>query len=295
MPYVPVNVFVLTGSSKSPVQGVVVRLLDGAGRLIHAQAISDTAGKAAFLLPAEQGPYESRFYKQGLGCASPVLLDVDEAGSNDFSAYVDVLAPPLSTNPRLCVAFGVFRDAMLSPNPGLEIHFMPLFDPLLVDGDAVLKERTIARAGDDGYMQISLIRFAQYEVTIVGMENYTRTISVPDQANVNLPDLLFPVVGRVIFAPAPDPGFALTVGESLEVTPEVWTSSGVQLYGTAKCDVRWSSSDESVLGITPNPDKLILRGMSAGTASLIGVRYDNSVVRIPSTPITGVPVAVTVS
>jgi hypothetical protein len=224
--------------------------------------------------------------------SSPVQIDVLEDQPNDFNVYGETLQPPLSKDPRVCVAYGYFKDGTNRPFAGCTIHFMPKFEPLLIDGNAVLKERSISRTDTDGYMEIGLIRCARYDVMIEGMEDEIRTISVPDTANVNLPDLLFPVVDHVELQPTGP--YQLHVGQELSVVTTVWTSSMVPLYGTAMYDVRWSSSDPSILSCTATQDTLILRGMSPGSAQVQGVRYDNSVVRIPNTPIGGLPVVVTV-
>lgn len=294
MPTLPVDIYVFeTGDRVTPISGVVVRIFNSAGTLIETQAVSDTEGRAACALPTESSPYVLRCYKRGVAFGQQHAVDITVVGPNVFDLYGTPMTRPLSQDPRVCVAFGNFVDATKSPHAGLEIHFMPKFSPLIIDGDAVMKERTIGRTDRSGYMEVPLIRFARYDVTIAGMEEVTRTISVPDAFNVNLPDLLFAQVDRVDFTPAP--GYALTVGQELTITPVVRTSAAVVLPGTARTDVRWSSSDPDVLAVTVLQDTLLLRGMRAGSAQLVAERYDNTIIRIPSRAIAGVPVNVTVT
>ena len=297
MPYLPAEIYVLNRiGAHYPIAGVVVRLLDRQGRLILSQAVTDVTGKATFLLPTELSPYQVRCYKQGVWFDSPALIDVVDVippVPNSFNLYGDALTPPVSKDARLCVAYGYFKDGTNSPFAGCTLHFMPKFEPLIIDGNAVLKERTLTRTDSDGYLEIGLIRCAKYDVLIEGMEDQIRTIYVPDQVNVNLPDLLFPVVALVDLLPLPP--YTVRVGQEMDVNPTVWTSSGLQLYATANQDVRWSSSNPDVAAVTVTPDKLVLRGMQVGTAQLEAVRYDNSIVRIPNTPILGVPVDITVT
>lgn len=295
MTYVPVDIFVLDrAGAHPPIPNVLVRLLNQQGQLIQAQALTDDTGKASFLLPSDQSPFEARCYRRATGFYSPVQLDVsdDPTVSNQFNVYGDTLQRPLSKDLRICVAFGYFLDGTKSPFAGCSVHFMPMFDPLIIDGDAVLKERVIGRTDQNGYLEIGLIRCAKYEVMIEGLVDITRTIFVPDSVNVNLPDLLFPVVASIVLDPVPT---ALEVGQQLVVEPVVWASSGLQLYGTACNDIRWSSSDPDVLAVTVTRDNLTLRGMAPGVASLVGVRYDNSIARIPNTPISGQPVPISVT
>jgi len=300
MPYLPVEIYVLNrGGVHDPIANVVVRLLDRQGRLIHSQSTTDALGKATFLLPTEQSPYQARCYKQSVWFESPAVIDVVESVPpvlNSFNLYGDALIPPVSKDARICVAYGYFKDGTNSPFAGCTLHFMPKFEPLIIDGNAVLKERTLTRTDGQGYLEIGLIRCAKYDVLIEGMEDQIRTIYVPDQVNVNLPDLLFPVVERVDPVwPVPYlPPYEIRVGTEVTIVPTVWTSSGLQLYGTANQDVRWSSSAPDIMAVTVMPDKLILRGMTLGTAQLQAVRYDNSIVRIPNTPIAGQPVDVTI-
>lgn len=298
MPYLPVNIFVLNRSgANAPIQGVLVRLLDRQGRTINTQAVTDDEGKAEFLLPTEQSPYQVRCYRQGVAFDRPVEIQLSTTLVNNFNIYGDALTPPLSKDPRVCVAYGYFKDGTNSPFAGCTLHFMPKFEPLLLDGSAVLKERTLARTDDRGYLEIGLIRFGKYDVLIEGMEDEIRTISVPDAVNCNLPDLLFPIVSSVDlgadFDITQDPA-QLHVGQEVNIYPVVWSSPGVPLEGTASNDVRWSSSDPETMAVTVMPDRLILRGMKTGSAQLQAVRYDNSIVRIPNTPIGGVPVSVLV-
>lgn len=293
MPYLPVDIYLLDRSSgNGPLAGVLVRLLDRTGRLIYTQTTTDTTGVAHLLLPTEMSPYQVRCYKQSVAFDSPVSIDVQDGQANQFNIYGSGLVPPLSKDPRVCVAYGYFKDGTNSPFAGCTIHFIPVFDPLIIDGSVVLKERTVSRTDDAGYMEIGLIRCAKYDVMIEGVEDQTRTIYVPDTANVNLPDLLFPVVDH---ADMPVWNGQLAVGEELVVIPVVWTTSKLQLCGTARRDVRWSSSDPTIMACTVQSTQLILRGMQPGTVQLQAVRYDNSIIRIPAAPIGGLPIDVTVS
>ena len=156
-----------------------------------------------------------------------------------------------------------------------------------------MTERVRIKTDKDGYASIDLIRFGMYQVTMEAMEDFPRFITVPDQASVNLPDLLFPVVGQVVLDPAGP--YALTVGEDLVITPVVTTIAGVVLEGTATTDVQWKSSDTTVVTVLPSQDTITLRGVAVGIAELQAERLDETIIRIPNTPIVGVPQPITVS
>jgi hypothetical protein len=129
-------------------------------------------------------------------------------------------------------------------------------------------------------------------VIVQGHEDQERLIEVPDLSSVNLPDLLFPVVDHVSFDLET---VSLSVGQVLTLTPVILASNGVPLTGTGLGDVVWSSSNESVLSVAPTATTLVLTGRAVGSANLQAARLNTSIVRIPNTPIQGVPRTFTVS
>lgn len=288
MSYEPVDIYLLDRTAlANPVPGVVVKVLNQQGTLIFGQALTDASGKASFLLPSDAA-YQLRFFKQQVNFTNPLFISVQQAPTlNSFNILCEPFTPPISTDPRLCIASGFFRRPDGSPAANVDIHFIAKFDPVLLDGDAVLVERVIIRTDKTGYAQVSLIRFAQYDTTIEGFEDCNRIINVPDLATVNLPDLLFPTVAQITFSPAPP--FNVPLNDILLVTPTVVTSDGRVLDGTATGDVNWSSSDLNTLGIAVGPTQITLIGVAAGSANLQATRGDQTIVKIPDSGITGVP------
>jgi hypothetical protein len=281
-----------TTLSADPIQGALLRVYNQAGTVFFTQAITDADGAAALLL--EPGTYQIRFYKQHVGFKNPLYITVLAApvapDSNIFDTTADILTPPTPTDVRLCTAYGFFRKPDGSPAPNVDVHFIAKFKPILLEGDAVLTPQLTARTDARGYLQINLIRFGKYDVTVQGIDDEQRCITIPNTPNVNLPDLLLPVVDRVTFDP-PGP-YALAVGEDLQVTPTIIASDGNEV---GDGDVQWSSSDTNVLAVLPAGGVLTLRGIGAGTANIQAVRADQSIVRIPDTPIEGVPLAAVVT
>jgi len=275
--------------------GVIIKVMNQAGTLIYGLGTSDADGKASFLLP--HGIYQLRFFKQQVVFSNPQFIEVLEAPvaplSNQFDVLGESFVPPISTDVRLCVASGFFRRPDGSPAPNVDIHFITKFDPILLDGSALLTERVTIRTDDKGFAQVSLIRFAQYDVTIEGFEDWTRTITVPDLLQTNLPDLLFPVVARVTFDPPPP--FTVPLNGALNVTPIVVTSDGRILEGTALGDVNWKLSSNDAAGLGANQTQLVITGATAGSTTLLAERADTTIIRIPATPILGVPATVNVA
>lgn len=294
MTLVAVDVFVKdTSLLHNPIQGVVVRAFNQAGSQGLTQTTTDSAGHAGFMLE-DATTYQLRFFKQNVGFSNPKYIDVlVSPGINTFDVQGELFTPPAAVDPRLCRASGFFRTVTGAKAAGVSIHFIAKFDPLLLEGAAITTERVLMRTDQNGYVELDLVRNGHYDVTVEGMEDFQRTIFVPDAASVNLPDLLFPVVATVSFDPVGP--FALTAGGTeLAVTPTIISTDGRSLALSAG-DVCWASSDVAVFDIAYSPTQIFLRPVGVGTAELRATRRDKTIIRIPDTPIAGQPVTVTVT
>jgi len=272
----------------NPVQGVLVRVYSVDGKKFFTQSETGVDGKAGFLLYTQE--YSFRFFKFQVSFRQPQLFTVLEGAGgvpllNEFGIQAEIVEPPIANDPRLCRASGYFRDITGAPHRNLDIIFIGEFAPILLEGSGVLSERRMVKTDENGYVQVDLIRCANYSVTIEGMEDRIRSVSVPDAPSVNLPDLLFPVVASVSFSPLGP--YNLRVGETLSLTPTVATSSGVPLTGTASSDVGWSMSDDTVVSLSVGQEVLELTVLKAGTSQLLATRLDQTIIRILDTPIEG--------
>ncbi len=292
MSFEPVS-FLVTDKTPAatPVPNVLVKIYNPAGSVFYTQAVSDENGLASFLLETQD--YSARFYKAQVSFQQPQLFTVVEGGPNDFVTRGDVLIPPIATDPRLCRASGFFRNLTGAPKRFLDLHFIAQFDPILLESAAVFTERVAIRTDKDGYAEIDLIRGGNYSAYVEGNEDQARCISVPDTASVNLPDLLLPVVDSVTFA---EPGpYSVGVDANLFLTPTVMTSDRRPLDGIAAADVIWRSDNVNVLAVSTTATQVVARGVSPGTANIIATRANQTIIRIPNTPIKGQPVQVTVA
>lgn len=297
MSYQSVDVHVMdTTALQGPVEGMLVRVFDEANVNFITQDTTDVDGRVGFTLFT--ATYNLRFFKFGAQVPQPQVAVVQEPAAgepllNAFNVFAEVFVHPIANDARLCRASGFFRDVTGAPEPNVDIHIIAQFDPIILEGSAVLSERRVLRTDKNGFACVDLIRCARYSAMVQGHEDVLRLIEVPDSPSVNLPDLLFPVVEAVTFdIPGP---YNLAVGEKLELTPTVVGSNGVPIPGTASGDVQWSSSDSSVLGVATATTIIVLTGMVAGTAELIAERRNTSIIRIPETPIQGVPQTATVT
>lgn len=292
MTYEAVDIYIKdTNALGSPLSGVVVKVLSADGKQVFGQATSDASGVAHFLLPTAS--YQVRFFKFSVNFTNPMLIDVVAGQNNAFNVYGVPYVIPSSTDARLCIASGFFRSASGTPLAALDMHFIAQFDPILLDGAGVLGERVAARTDDRGFVAVPLIRFAQYDVTLQGMENVQRSVSVPDAAAVNLPDLLFPVIKGVAFGVVGP--VALAVGQVLDLPARVLTTDLRELDELGS-DVTWSVSDSTVLSFELLPGSILrLRGLAPGSCLVKGTRKDTTTIRIPDTAIEGLPLSVVVS
>ncbi len=296
----PVNIFLRdTTPLQIPIEGVLVKVYDVAGALFFTQSTTDALGQVGFLLPP--ATYSLRFFKDKVGFSQPQQITVlpilpppaVQNPANDFNVDGEVFVLPIATNPRLCRASGFFKDINGGPKKFLDLHFISKFDPILLEGNAVVTERVQIQTDENGFASIDLIRFGMYEVTVEAKEDTPRRITVPDSPSTNLPDLLLPVVNQVVLDPIGP--YSLAVGAELIVTPTVLDSAGVELTGTAINDVLWKSSDTDVLVVTPSATTLTLRGIATGIADVEASRRDETIIRIPNTPVLGVPQTATVT
>ena len=277
--------------SANPIHGVVVRVFSLDGKTPLTEAITDDNGDASFLLLSSV-TYQVRYYKFQTILPNPQYLQIlDAPATNEFTAVGTPFTPPLSQDPRLCMCSGFFRTVTGAPAPNVDIQVISKFDPLIMDGSAVMNERQIARTDQNGYVQIPLIRLGQYSVVVAGMEDLRRNIAVPDSPGVNLPDLIFPVISAISFSPAGP--FNLTVGVDLTVIPTYESSD--QNEDTLFWDVLWSTADPKVAAAIVAGNTLTLRGFKAGTTTLIGVRANQTIIKIPDPGIAGIPQTITVT
>lgn len=283
--YQNVDVYVLQRESNCPLHGVLVRVLSEDGTVIYSEAETDEHGHAGFLLWTRR--YSLRFYRFQTKFSQPQVIDVLEGPEgtpvpNSFNVYAEVVVPPVANDPKLCRASGYFRDITGAPHRYLDIIFIGLFGPILLQGSGVLSERRAVKTDEKGYACMDLIRCAKYSVTVEGYEDQVRTVLVPDAPSVSLPALLFSTVACVSFdLPSP---WTLFVGAEVSLNPTVITSSKLTTHGPDTCNVIWSVEDPTIASLTLLQDRLVLRGLKRGSTRLIASRRDLSIVTVPFYP-----------
>lgn len=305
MPLETVRVTVLsTDLVPVPVDGVVVRFYDAAGAVLLTSATTGAVdpGIAEVTLDGDDPgtQYQLRFFVVGGRITSPqnILVYSPPAaapvtGTNNFSVDADLFIAEESLNPRLCRASGVIWNPAGRPKPGIDMHFIPCFNPLVVDGIGVLGERVAVRTDKNGFASVDLIRNGMYQATVESHENVQRLVAVPDRGAVNISHLLFPVVAAIDFDPAGP--WSIPRETDLVVTPEVLATNFQVLSGSGVRDVIYETDDPAIAGVSVSDTTVTIHARSPGTTTLRCSRRDRSIVYIPDTGISGGDVTITVT
>lgn len=305
-----VRVFVVDQQTPTaaPIENVLVRVFNDTGDTFISQDYTDVNGIADFTLDGDDPPneYQIRLSKTGVAfdgslgddSKSPQLIEVwsppasAPSGTNDFTVKGEAFSRPVSTDPRLCRASGFFRRADGLPYPNLDLIFTPRFKPAIVDDDSVMWGQINLRTDEDGYAEIDLFRNGEYSVLVESLEDCPRLVVVPDASSENLVELLFPVVGQVVFAPT---SVAIAVGETADVTPTVTGTDQRVLDGTAPGDVKYTVDDPTVATVSVRNDKLVITGVAPGGTIVDVERLDETIVLIPDSGISYTPLIITVT
>ena len=303
--------------------GVLVRVFDETGAAFHSQNYTALVGSdaiAEFTLDGDDPAltYTIRMSKAGVAfdgqlgddSKTPQLIEIysppanSPTGTNNFEVQGQTFERPVATDPRLCRCSGFFKDITGQPLPNLEIFLINQFKPAVVDGEAVLGTKVQLRTDADGYVEVDLYRLGIYnamvqsiqaaEADTTGAIVFDRTLYVPDLSSANLVDLLFSVISGITWVPA---SVLVGVGASIDLVPTITASDGRVLDDplTACSDLIYDTDDHEIALVGVEDDKLVITGVAAGSANLTVVPLDQTVVMIPATAITGVPLAITVT
>lgn len=282
---------------------VVVRVYDETGATLITSGTTGSPadpGHVEFTLNGTAAPtptaYQLRFYKSGVSFSSPQMIEVyspaagSPTGTNTFEVEAHVFTLPEAIDPRLCRASGYIVRPDGRPLKGAVVHFIYSGTPQKIDERGVLGERVAVKTGVTGYVEVELIRGACYKAVVLG-EDTQRDVEVPDQAAVNITNLLFPLVVLVDWSPPT----TMAVGATVELEPEVWDSAGRMLEGTAFDDLLYEVDDPGVVSVLISTTSITLTAVSAGTTTLRVTRRDESIAYTPDPGLTGGETTITVS
>jgi len=300
-----------------PLVGVLVRAYDGTGTLVgqNTTALVGVEAYCELYLDGGNPPVEYTVRLSKTGVAFDGALGADNrtpqtvaiysppalapvTGTNNFQVQGQTFSRPAALDPRLCRCSGVFRDASGRPLEGLSLAIHPTcfndgqadLTPLIVDDDAVmLGSAILLKTDEDGYVVCDLYRGADVGIMVAGFEHSWRRVRVPDAASVNVVHLLFPVVQSVTYDPDP---VSVAAGAAVDVTATVLATDG-QVLDLADGDLLFSSDDEGVATVSVVDGRLRVTGVAAGSAEVVAVRADETIVVVPTPVYASVVVTVT--
>lgn len=304
MPIETVTITVLSDDvAPAPVDGVNVLVYDSTGTTLQTSGITGSVvtGEVEFSLDGDVTPiqYQLRFAINGGSIISPQLIEVHSpasgapTGANNFEITASLFSLPVASDPRLCRASGYIRGPNGAPRKGIDIHFIPCFNPLVVDGVGVLGERIATRTDASGYIQVDLYRDGYYTAMVESHDNVQREVLVPGRSSININHLLFPVVSSISFTPAGP--YALAVGDTIELTPVVTASDFRTLEGVADADVTYSVDDSAIADVRVSADVVTITALAPGSTNLTVTRSDLSIVYVPDPGISGGTATITVT
>jgi hypothetical protein len=284
------------------VDGVVARVFDETGTTFITEATTGSVlpGKVQVTLNGDDPPirYQLRFYITGGSILSPQYIDVysppaaSPTGANNFLITASVFTLPVAVNPYLCRASGYVWGPDGRPRRGIDIAFVPLFRPLVVNGIGVLGERVNVKTDKNGYVQVDLLRDGMYYATVESHENVLREVAVPDRSSINIMHLLFPIVVAIDYGVA---SVSVAVNGLTTLTPQVQASDFRVLEGSGSEDVQYSVDNPAVASVLVSPDNVVINGLSPGNTSLRVTRKDSSIIYIPDPGIDGAVLPITVT
>ncbi len=291
--------------------GVMVRAYDVTGTTLITQNQSSLVGSdaiAELTIPVASSPLDVQLRLSKTGVAFDGTLGDDSktpqlakiyspaagapTGKNDFTVQGQNFSRPAATDPRLCRASAFFRDLSGKAVKNLRLIFRSAASPIQVDEAMVSLGPVYAQTDANGWVVVDLYRTAKVTAQLSGFADEVRHVRVPDAPSANLLDLLFPWVKKITFAPT---ALSVGVGAVVDTTPTVVASDGRTLTGASGDDVTYTSSDEAVMMVMVMDTVVRVQGVKAGSAQLLAARAEETLVKVPATPLEYTPVPITVS
>lgn len=146
--------------------------------------------------------------------------------ANATTIIGDPIVADAPLDPSLCRITGRLLDIHGHPLAGYSLTVRHKYIPVGIGTQSmILREQQSVRSDKDGYLSFDLFRDSKAEVEIPNLLSTTFfCINVPDQANADLIDVVFPYV--VSAAWITDDPYAAQIGERVIIRVEVTLSDG---------------------------------------------------------------------
>jgi len=229
---------------------------------------------------------------------------------NEFSVVAHEYAYNESINPSLCFVSGYLVSTSGAALPGVTLDFAPRAEfpdfipsgfyftgtPSVLDGCPILEGvRVVSDAA--GYLEVELPRGGVFDLQIHGQENpssITEPVVIPDQAGVELADLLFPYISSVVFDPAGP--VVLGIGESQEIIVVAVASNGQEIDPSDVPSLLEFESDNADISVSGTGTGFSVTAGAAGSATISVARVATTFApRLPALPDLATTLEVTAS
>lgn len=276
--------------NQAPISGVDVRLFNRSGSAQLGEAQTDLAGQVRFDL--EAGTYSIRLSKRYVAFKSQYFFLIRPADTSAaFTFQGTPVVPPTSLDPNFCTLYGYVMGSDGIPAGGSRLAFFPKFQAEQANQTIFSPLVTYATADASGFLVVRLLRKHKYACRFEDHYDWElEDISIPDQANIEITQVLFPsLAGVMLVPPAP---FQVLEGSTVLTRPTLLLSNGETAPPGRAI---WRAEEPEVASVEWDGEFLQIHGHAAG-ATQIYVELP-SAPPYPSTPlpvVAGVPIDVAV-
>lgn len=302
---------VLKDESSAPIDNVNARIFDDSDSFI-ASVTTDVAGEATLLLGGIPDPglsYIVRWSRvpemqmqDGLTQVIRVHEPVVPPATNTFDFVLEALPAPESDEDSMCLIYGYLADVSKQPIKNGTLVFLPRMcepeakvsgfpfptQPAVVDGRMLVNEVRV-KTNNDGYLEVKLPRTTVFAAHLYGLETpgvqIYALVYTPDRLGAKLEDVLLPYVASV---DTEQGSVSLAVDETVELVVAALGSNDQPITDASRLTslLEFTSSDEDVVvAVLGDEGKLLLTGISTGSALISVTRIDNtSAPRVPTIP-----------
>lgn len=284
-------------SAAMPLEDVIVCLYDEDGTTFITEGQTNASGELT--LPLEDDTiYWVRFFKSGYAFSSRLTITVDgDASSNIFDVVGrDLNVRPPATDPNLCRISGYLLNVAGAPTKGITCYFMRTEKPTVVGNAVVIPSKLYLRSDANGRIEGDLVRNGAYEFWIMGFDDSTRRVKVPDYPSVDFTDLVWPYVVSIeldVDTAALEVEVSAIVNIVMTLSNRVTVPYDLDQKKTVKITDFYAitAADPAIISVKVNPatNELTLIGKSAGSTTLVWTPIEGAIVErqpIP-TPVIG--------
>lgn len=273
--------------SPAPISGIVAQFYD-TDAVFQTSGTTDGSGEVTVSLPL--GEYDILFYKAGVSILprQPQRIEVVDTNPHEFEIEAHVRTRPESTNPARCKVSGYILGAG-GGRYKTSLVLRPWNELNIVGGNIIaMQASSEVFSNDDGYFEFELLRNTAYRASFVvprsmfGEDPGLIKCITPDGPAVDLFSFLFPMPVSMDFSA---PTISLVAGaDPDESITYVLTYNDGSERASLSSPWGWVSlqnSNNEVVEVSIQDGKLLLKPLTAGTATLTttreipsGIAYD---------------------